>query len=150
MTPTSNQVGLLGFSILVGLVLAAFQDEQNAVLTIFFCFGNVLMTATCALMWCVHMSHLRGLRIVTWCKVLAFTRLLIRGQDSLMFVTLQIKKKRSIGFGLERIPKSTSYFTGMRFLHGFHKGFGSSCGALWSVLIGPNLSDRKACKAYSN
>ncbi|XP_077550231.1 excitatory amino acid transporter-like [Haemaphysalis longicornis] len=47
----SNHLGVLSFSILLGLVLAAFRDDQNVVLNVFVSLSNTVMTATHMLLW---------------------------------------------------------------------------------------------------
>ncbi|XP_077499495.1 excitatory amino acid transporter-like [Amblyomma americanum] len=51
VSPTANHVGILSFSILLGLVLAAFRDDQNVVLNVFVSLSNTVMTATHMLLW---------------------------------------------------------------------------------------------------
>ncbi|CAN7940416.1 unnamed protein product [Ixodes pacificus] len=46
-----NYAGLLSFSILVGLVLAAFRDQQNAVLSVLISLSDTMMTVTYIVMW---------------------------------------------------------------------------------------------------
>ncbi|XP_075543557.1 excitatory amino acid transporter-like isoform X1 [Dermacentor variabilis] len=50
-TAVTNQLGLLSFSILLGLMLSAFRQEQNVVLNVFVSLSNALVTATHMLMW---------------------------------------------------------------------------------------------------
>ncbi|KAL1437736.1 hypothetical protein MTO96_048602 [Rhipicephalus appendiculatus] len=47
----ANLMGVLCFSVILGLVLSAFRDEQNVVLHVFVCLSNTLMTATHMLLW---------------------------------------------------------------------------------------------------
>ncbi|XP_049514373.1 excitatory amino acid transporter 4-like [Dermacentor silvarum] len=47
----ANLMGVLCFSVLLGLVLSAFRDEQNVVLNVFVSLSNTLMTATHMLLW---------------------------------------------------------------------------------------------------
>lgn len=47
----ANLMGVLCFSVMLGLVLSAFRDEQNVVLNVFVCLSNTLMTATHMLLW---------------------------------------------------------------------------------------------------
>ncbi|XP_049522570.1 excitatory amino acid transporter [Dermacentor silvarum] len=50
-TDDTNQLGLLSFSILLGLTLSAFRQEQNVVLNVFVSLSNALVTATHMLLW---------------------------------------------------------------------------------------------------
>ncbi|XP_065280713.1 excitatory amino acid transporter-like [Dermacentor albipictus] len=50
-TNVTNQLGLLSFSVLLGLMLSAFRQEQNVVLNVFVSLSNALVTATHMLMW---------------------------------------------------------------------------------------------------
>ncbi|KAH6941800.1 hypothetical protein HPB50_023606 [Hyalomma asiaticum] len=47
----ANLMGVLCFSVMLGLVLSAFRDEQNVVLNVFVSLSNTLMTATHMLLW---------------------------------------------------------------------------------------------------
>ncbi|CAN7937371.1 unnamed protein product [Ixodes hexagonus] len=53
-----NYVGLLTFSILVGLVLAAFRDQHNAVLNLLISLSDTMMTVTYIVMWCAPLGLL--------------------------------------------------------------------------------------------
>ncbi|XP_075742818.1 putative sodium-dependent excitatory amino acid transporter glt-3 [Rhipicephalus microplus] len=80
----TNQLGLLSFSVILGLVLSASRQEQSVVLNVFVSLSNTLVTATHMLMWFAPV----GLCSITMALVLRTRDLqILTGDLSLYIIT---------------------------------------------------------------
>ncbi|KAL1477525.1 hypothetical protein MTO96_035666, partial [Rhipicephalus appendiculatus] len=77
-----NQLGLLSFSVILGLVLSASHQDQNVVLNVFVSLSNTLVTATHMLMWFAPV----GLCSITMALVLQAKDLQILTGDLSMYI----------------------------------------------------------------